>query len=41
MNEAIELAKEYGTENAPKFVNGILDRIWNEKSEEESERKRT
>lgn len=33
MNEAIELAKEYGTENAPKFVNGILDRIWSEKSE--------
>jgi N utilization substance protein B len=41
MNEAIELAKEYGTENAPKFVNGILDRIWSEKSEEKSERKRT
>lgn len=35
MNEAIELAKEYGTENAPEFVNGILDRIWNEKSEKE------
>jgi len=41
MNEAIELAKEYGTENAPKFVNGILDRIWNEKHEEKSERERT
>lgn len=36
MNEAIELAKEYGTDNAPKFINGILDRIWKEnKSREE------
>lgn len=37
MNEAIELSKEYGTDNAPKFVNGILDRVWKEekgKSEE-------
>ncbi len=41
MNEAIELAKEYGTENAPKFVNGILDRIWNEKQEEKSEKKKS
>lgn len=30
MNESIELAKEYGTDNAPKFINGILDRIWKE-----------
>lgn len=35
MNEAIELAKDYGTDNAPEFVNGILDRIWDEKSEKE------
>ncbi|MFP4507632.1 MAG: transcription antitermination factor NusB [Candidatus Acetothermia bacterium] len=35
MNEAIELAKEYGTDNAPEFVNGILDRIWKERSEKE------
>ncbi len=27
LNEAIELAKKYGTENSPAFVNGILDRI--------------
>lgn len=27
LNEAIELAKAYGTENSGKFVNGILDSI--------------
>ena len=27
INEAIELAKRYGTEDSPRFVNGILDRI--------------
>lgn len=30
IDEAVELAKEYGTENAPKFINGILDRVWKE-----------
>lgn len=27
MNEAIELAKKYGTSDSGKFVNGILDRL--------------
>lgn len=27
INEAVELAKNYGAENSPKFVNGILDAI--------------
>ena len=27
LNEAIELAKRYGDENSPAFVNGLLDRI--------------
>lgn len=27
INEAIELAKKYGTEDSPKFVNGILHKI--------------
>lgn len=27
MNEAIELAKKYGTNDSGKFVNGVLDRI--------------
>jgi transcription antitermination factor NusB len=29
MNEAIELAKKYITENSPMFINGVLDRIYN------------
>ncbi len=29
INEAIELAKKYSTENSPTFVNGVLDRIFN------------
>lgn len=28
INEAVELAKEYGTEHSHIFINGILDRIW-------------
>ena len=28
INEAVELAKEYGTEKSPAFVNAVLDRIW-------------
>ena len=27
VNEAVELAKRYGTENAPKYINGILGQI--------------
>ena len=27
INEAIELAKKYGIEDSPSFINGILDRI--------------
>jgi N utilization substance protein B len=30
INEAVEVAKRYGTEEAPSFVNGILDRIKHE-----------
>ncbi|MCF6202011.1 MAG: transcription antitermination factor NusB [Hydrogenimonas sp.] len=35
INEAIELAKELGSDNSPKFVNGVLDAI--EKSSKEKE----
>ncbi len=28
MNEAIELVRRFGANNSPKFVNGILDRIY-------------
>ncbi|MBC7092830.1 transcription antitermination factor NusB [Candidatus Bipolaricaulota bacterium] len=31
MDEAVELAKAYGTEQAPVVVNGILDREWKER----------
>jgi transcription antitermination factor NusB len=27
VDEAIELAKEFGTENSPKFINGVLGKI--------------
>jgi N utilization substance protein B len=27
INEAVEVAKKYGTEEAPAFINGILDRV--------------
>lgn len=30
INEAIELAKKYGDVESPKFVNGILDKIFKE-----------
>ncbi|AJG41045.1 MULTISPECIES: transcription antitermination factor NusB [Thermotoga] len=35
INEAIEIAKRYGTENSGKFVNGILDRIAKENAPKE------
>lgn len=28
MDQAVELAKKFGTEQARLFINGILDRIW-------------
>jgi N utilization substance protein B len=27
INEAVEVAKKYGTDEAPAFINGILDRV--------------
>ncbi len=37
INEAIELAKKYSTENSPTFVNGVLDRIYNTEVTEDCE----
>lgn len=31
IDEAVELAKAYGTEQAPSVINGILDRVWKER----------
>jgi len=28
MDEAIELAKQFGTEQSPAFINGVLDAVW-------------
>ena len=30
INEAIEIAKKYGNEDSPEFINGILDKVFNE-----------
>lgn len=30
LNEALELTKKYSTEEAAKFINGIVDKIWHE-----------
>ena len=30
INEAVEIAKKYGTEDSPDFINGILDKIFKE-----------
>lgn len=37
INEAVELAKAFGTDDSPKFVNGVLGRIASEVSDEEIE----
>jgi len=33
MNEAIELAKRFGSAQSSQFINGVLDRVWQEKGE--------
>ncbi len=33
LDEAVVLAKKYGTEQAQSFINGILDRIWKDDRE--------
>lgn len=33
IDEAVELAKEFGSENSPSFVNGVLGTIYKEKDE--------
>lgn len=30
INEAVEIAKKYGTEESPDFINGILDKVMND-----------
>ena len=35
IDEAVELAKKYGTERSPAFINGILDHIYKERLAQE------
>ena len=37
IDEAVELAKEFGSENSPSFVNGVLGTIYKGKEVEEKE----
>ena len=30
INEAIDIAKKYGNEDSPEFINGILDKVYKE-----------
>ncbi len=41
MDEAIELAKEYGAEDSPAFVNGVLDAIWRKGGTSEATERRS
>ena len=36
LDESIELAKKFGTENSPQFVNGLLDKLIPASAEDES-----
>ncbi len=38
INEAIELAKEYGSENTPAFVNGVLGAIYDDEKQKRDEK---
>jgi len=39
INEAIEIAKNFGGESSGKFINGVLGSIYNEIPEEEKEKR--
>ena len=36
INEAVEIAKHFGDENSPKFINGVLSSVMKDNTEEES-----
>ena len=40
INEAVELAKRFGSEDSPAFVNGVLDRVGKVRNAEDSEGER-
>ena len=37
INEALEVAKQYGADEAPRFVNGVLDKLKHRPGEEDEE----
>jgi N utilization substance protein B len=37
IDEAVELAKEFGSENSPSFVNGVLGTVFKEQEEDKKE----
>ena len=40
LDEAVELAKSFGTEESSKFINGVLERIANDVGRSDPDRKR-
>ena len=40
INEAIELAKRYGTNNSSQFVNGVLDRLMSNQNEKRKQKEK-
>ena len=41
INEAIELARRYGTDQSSQFVNGVLDRLMKQKNDGDANSKET
>ena len=41
INEAIELARRYGTDQSSQFVNGVLDRLMKQKNDDDANSKET
>lgn len=41
INEAIEIAKEYGSEHSSRFINGVLGSYWDEKGQNEPDTNRS
>ncbi|MDR1970041.1 MAG: transcription antitermination factor NusB [Candidatus Nomurabacteria bacterium] len=39
INEAVELAKSFGSENSSRFINGVLGTLWRQMNGEEKESK--
>ena len=37
INEAVELAREFSTDRSPMFINGVLDKIYKSRRDDEAE----